>query len=461
MSRPAAGIASAIVLGLVVTLGLTVAELTPPGRRLAGLFAAVFVLWASEAVPVAVTALLAVALQPVLGMVEAKSAFASFMSPVFFFVLAMFFLAGALVASGADRRFALWLLSRAGSEPRRVLFALMAGTAAISTVMSDVPACAIFMTVALGVFGRAGIAPGSSFGRAVMMGIPIASLIGGVATPAGSSINVLGLYLIEQHGGVRVPFLSWMAIGVPMVLVLVPVAWWALLRACPPEMEAVGDPAQVARDRAGLGPLSPAEVKVLALFAVLIVLWVASTWVKALDVALVALVGSLAVFLPGMRLLSWSEAQKGVGWDALLVIGGVTSLGAASVGTGLAKWLVDVALGGMAGWSPAGVVAAVSAFTVVAHLALPIAPVVNAVVIPPIVLLAASSHHNPALYALPVAFTASCAFLLPLDAVPLVTYGRGYYRMFDMLRPGAVISLAWVVWITVLTVALGPALGLL
>jgi sodium-dependent dicarboxylate transporter 2/3/5 len=383
------------------------------------------------------------------------------MSPVFFFVLAMFFLAGALTASGIDRRFALWLLSRAGGAPRRVLFALMAGTAAVSTVMSDVPACAIFMAVALGVFNRAGIAPGSSFGRAVMMGIPIASLIGGVATPAGSSINILGLYLIEQHGGVRVSFLSWMAIGVPMVLVLVPVAWWALLHACPPEMAAVVDPAQVARERAGRGPLSPAEKKVLALFGVLIVLWVASTWVKALDVALVALIGSLVVFLPGMRVLRWNEAQKGVGWDALLVIGGVTSLGAASVKTGLAKWLVDAALGGMAGWAAPWVVAAVSAFTVLVHLALPIAPVINAVVIPPIVLLAAAAHHHPALYALPVAFTASCAFLLPLDAVPLVTYGQGYYRMFDMLRPGAIVSLVWVVWITVLMVGLGPALGLL
>jgi sodium-dependent dicarboxylate transporter 2/3/5 len=63
------------------------------------------------------------------------------------------------------------------------------------------------------------------------------------------------------------------------------------------------------------------------------------------------------------------------------------------------------------------------------------------------------------LYALPVAFTASCAFLLPLDAVPLVTYGKGYYRMFDMLRPGAVISLIWVVWMTFLILVLGPRLG--
>jgi sodium-dependent dicarboxylate transporter 2/3/5 len=365
------------------------------------------------------------------------------------------------MASGVDRRFALWLLARAGSDPRRVLGALMVGTAAISTVMSDVPACAIFMTVALGVLARAGIGPGSSFGRAVMMGIPIAALIGGVATPAGSSVNILGLYLIEEHGHVRVPFLSWMALGVPMVLLLVPAAWWALLRFCPPEMQAVGDMGEVARDREALGPLKPDEKKVLALFALLIVLWVASTWVKALDVTLVALLGSLAVFLPGVRLLSWPEAQKTVGWEALLMLGGVTSLGAASARTGLAKWLVDASLGGMADWSPALVVAVISAFTVVVHLALPIAPIINAVLIPPIVLLAVASHHNPALYALPVAFTASCAFLLPLDAVPLVTYPRGFYGMLDMLKPGAVISLAWVLAMTALVMALGPLLGLL
>jgi sodium-dependent dicarboxylate transporter 2/3/5 len=427
---------------------------------MAGVFVAVFVLWATEALPVAVTALLAVVLQPALAIVSVRPAFASFMSPVFFFLLSMFFLAAAITVSGVDRRFALWLLAHAGNDPRRVLLALMIGTATISTVMSDVPACAIFMAVALGIFDRVGIAPGSIFGKSVMMGIPMASLIGGVATPAGSAINILGLYLIEEHGGVRVPFLSWMAIGVPMVLVLVPVAWWVLVRTCPPEMETVGDPAEVARQRQSLGPLSAAEAKVLCLFAVLIALWVASTWVKALDVSLVSLAGSLLVFFPGVRLLTWGEAQKGVGWEALLMLGSVTSLGAASLETGLARGLVGATLGGMADWSATAVVAAVSAFTVVVHLPLPIAPVINAVVIPPIVLLAQASHHNPALYALPVAFTASCAFLLPLDAVPLLTYGKGYYRMLDMLWPGALVSVCWVVWMTVLVATLAPALGL-
>ena len=108
-----------------------------------------------------------------------------------------------------------------------------------------------------------------------------------------------------------------------------------------------------------------------------------------------------------------------------------------------------------------GIIAAVSAFTVIIHLVIPIAPVINTVLIPPIVLLALNSGHNPALYAIPVAFTAYCAFLLPLDAVSLVTYNRGYYRMLDMLRPGLIVSVVWVIWMTVLMGLLGPRLRLL
>jgi sodium-dependent dicarboxylate transporter 2/3/5 len=171
--------------------------------------------------------------------------------------------------------------------------------------------------------------------------------------------------------------------------------------------------------------------------------------------------GALALFLPWLGFLTWKDAQEGVGWDALLMIGGVTSLGAASVSTGLAKWMVDAALGGLSSLSPALIVAAVSAFTVVIHFAIPIAPVITSVLIPPIVLLAISSGHNPALYAIPVVFTASCAFLLPIDAVSLVTFSRGYYRMLDMLRPGVIVSIVWVIWMTVLLMLLGPSLGFL
>jgi solute carrier family 13 (sodium-dependent dicarboxylate transporter), member 2/3/5 len=325
--------------------------------------------------------------------------------------------------------------------------------------MADVPCCAIFMAIALELLRKLGLPPGASrFGKAVMIGIPIASLIGGVGTPAGSSVNILGLYFVERHGHVRVPFLTWAALGLPLVAVLLPFAAWVLCRVYPPERERLtelldGDDGERAR-------LTAAERKALGILGLMIAFWVAGTWYPQIDIVVVGVAGAVALFLPGVRLLTWPEAERSTGWDALFMIGGVTSLGAASVDTGLAKWMVDGMLGGMQGWPVVAVLAAISAFAVVIHLVLPIAPVVNAVLIPPIVLLAAGSGHHPALYALPVAFTASCAFLLPLDAVSLVTFSKGYYRMFDMLLPGAIISLAWVLVLTALMVALGPPLGL-
>ena len=115
----------------------------------------------------------------------------------------------------------------------------------------------------------------------------------------------------------------------------------------------------------------------------------------------------------------------------------------------------------MQDWHVVMLIAAISAFTVVIHLALPINPVINAVMIPPLMVLGKAAGVNPALYALPVVFTASCAFLLPLDAVPLVTYSRGYYRMIDMAAPGAVISLIWVILMTGVLLLVGPLVGLL
>jgi sodium-dependent dicarboxylate transporter 2/3/5 len=451
------GLVLAIVVGAAVMAAPLAPGLSPQGQRLAAIFAAVVILWATEAAPVGVTALLALLLQPLAGARPLTAAFAGFASPVFFFVLAMFCLAAGLVGSGVDRRFARWLLDRAGGDPSRTVLALMVGTATISTVMSDVPACAIFMAVGLRLLNDLGVTPGESrLGKAMMIGIPIASLIGGVATPAGSSINILGIHFIEQHGHVRIPFLTWMAIGVPMALVLTPLAWWVLVRAFPPEIQTA---------RASLGPvlparLTPAEWKVLALLATMMTLWILGTWIPSLDVTMVALGGAIAMFLPGIRLVSWKDADRAIGWDILLMIGGVTSLGSATVETGLARWLVDSVLGGLGDWPALAVVATVSAFTVVAHLVLTVGPVLAAVLIPPIVVLAQTAGHHPALYGLPVAFTASCAFLLPLDPVLLLTYSRGYYRMTDMLAPGIILSLVWIAVITALVLGLGPVSGL-
>lgn len=469
-------LAIGLAAAAAIFLGLDAAPAGEPGldlraRNLAIVFVIAVTFWVTEAMPIAVTSLAAVALLPLMGVSSMRTAVQNMMGPVFIFVLVMFILAGVIQRSGIDRRFALALLSRAGTSPARVLFAFMVGTAALSSIVSDVPACAIFMALGLGVLDRMGARPGESrFGAALMMAIPIAALIGGVATPAGSSINILGLDQIrdfaERHDlDLPVSFVQWMAIGVPMVLVLIPTAWWVLLRCFPPDVATVGSTAEIEAERRELGPLSGQERKVVLLLGTMGAAWIAGSWVPWLDVVLVATVGAIVAFAPGVRLLEWREAERIIGWETLLMIGGVTALGKASMETGLASWLVQGSLGTLQDWSATPLVALVSAVTVIIHLPLPIAPIVNSVLIPPVAELALHGETGavifpPALLALPVAFTASCAFLLPLDAVCLLTYAKGYYRMHDMLLPGFLISIVWVVWITVLMRFVAPLVGL-
>jgi sodium-dependent dicarboxylate transporter 2/3/5 len=455
-----AGIAAAIAGAFLILMLPTPEGLPLAGHRMAALFAVALVLFVTEAIPIAITSVLILMLQPIMGITEnIRIAFTSWISPVFFFVLVMFIIAQAVTRSGLSLRFALWLLSLAGNDSRRVIWVFVIGTGLMSMIMSDVPACAIFMAIGLGIIDKMSLQPGSRFAKALMIGIPIGALIGGVGTPAGSSINLLGLAQLEQFGGIQVRFLDWMMIGMPMVIVLLPLAAWIITKFYPPEIATVGATDDVARDRAEMGAITGSEMKVIVILGTMVVLWVSSTWVAALDVYAIAIAGAAVMFLPFVNVMTWKEAEAGTGWDTLLLIGGVTSLGAASVATGLAQWLVDASLGGIAGWSTVSMIALISAFTVVIHLALPINPVIVTVLIPPLTILAQQTGVHPALYALPVAFTASCAFLLPIDAVPLITFGKGYYKMFDMFLPGAVLSIVWVILMTALLTLIGPTLG--
>lgn len=457
------GLIGAVAAMIIVLLLPTPQGMSPDAQRMAALFAAALVLWSTEALPIAVTGFLVLILQPLMRLNTLGAAVTSFISPPFFFVLVMFAIAYAWSKTGLARRFALWMISIAGTDAKRVLWVFIIGTGLISTMVSDVPCAAIFMAVALGIFQKLGLKPGQSqFAKAVMLGIPIGALIGGVGTPAGSSINLLGLTVMEQNGAARIPFLYWMAIGIPMIIIMLPVACWVLMKYYPPEIKTIGYLSEIEHERRLLGSISGQEWKVLAIMSTMLVLWILGTWYPTtFDTYIIAMAGAGVMFLPGINLFTWKEVQENTGWDTLMMIGGVTSLAAASTKSGLAKWIVDSTMGGLHEMSLIGVVVIISAFTVVIHLILPVNPTIIAAIIPPIMLLAKSTGVNPAIYALPVVFTASCAFLLPLDAVPLVTYSKGYYRMFDMFVPGLIISIVWVIVMTALLRFVGPAVGIL
>ena len=461
------GLVAAIVASAIVLLMPTPEGLGVPGQRMAALFVLILILWSTEAMPIAMGALLALVMQPILGLNDLNTAFQNFIGLVFFFVLIMFIIALAWLKTGLANRFALTLISKAGTESRRVILVFTVGTGLLSTIVSDVPTCAIFMAIALGIFEKLKLQPGKSqFAKGLMLAIPLGALVGGVGTVQGSSINVLGLQIIQDNGGPEITFLQWMMIGIPMVIILLPLTAIVISRAFKPEIDDIGNIDDIRKELADLGPMSAAEKKTLIIQTVMIVLYILYSFPDVLffryfDYVTVGTFAAVAMFLPPIRLFTWREAQAATGWDILMMAGAVATLGAASTSSGLAGWLVDVSLGGLSEFPVIVILALISIFTVLIHLMLPVSPVINAIMIPPIMLLAIDAGVNPALYALPVIFTASCAMLIPLDPVPLLTFSKGYYSMFDMFKPGAIISIAWVIVMTAVLMLIGPAIGLM
>lgn len=454
------GIIGAIVGGVVVYL-IMPSALDPSARSLAGIFVAVLVLWITEAFPAGVVALISLALTPLFGVYpDMKSATVGFYGFVPYFVIASFVLSFAVEKSGIGKRFALWLLSKTGTRSKTAVLVFMFGAAITSSLMSDVPSAAIWMSLAMPILTNLGVPVGKSrFGKALMIGIPIGALIGGVATPAGSSINILALQVLKTTADMNITFLQWMALGVPMFLVMTVVAWWVLVSVFKPEIDSIGDVSEYQDQHKELGKWSSSEIKTAIIIGVALVFWVSSSWIKGLDISMVAILAAGAMMLPGMNLFKWSEAENYIGWSTFLVIGAVTSLGMATVSTGLSGWVVENVLSGLGSMSLVAITIIIGLFTVLIHIPIPINPAIITAIMPPMILLAQETGVNPAIYALPIAFTTSVAFMLPLDSVTLVTYSKGYYTMRDMIFPGAIISVIWVAVMTVVTVTIAPLVG--
>ena len=448
-TRPRLALSVVCIALYAVLINLPLPGGLPPAAQKALALAVVAVVaWVAEIIPIGISAPLFVMLMPLLGIVTTRDAMANFMLPTAVFVLCSFCFATAFIQTGLGYRLSLWLTPMFGQRSDNVLLAFMISTALVSTVLADIPTAVVFASIAVPLLQKNNCLPGrSNFGRALMMGIPTAATIGGVATPAGSGLNVLTLNLLKSTANVDVNFVQWAAVGFPFALILTVLCWWILKRMVPSELAVVTGFEDLRSVRTSLGPLSPGERRFLVLFSITIVLWVTGYW-TGLDLVTVAMVSAALLFFPGIDLLTWDEARVRIGWDAVLLVAASNALAMALNSTGAARWIATGALGGLGSLSALPLLAAVVSFGIFFHYIVPVSSAGLAVSIPVIATVASQAGVNPALVIVPLGFCASCFMLLPIDPCPLSTYHHGYWKIPDMLKPGLVMSLAWIVVLT-------------
>lgn len=421
--------------------------LTPQGQLILALMAATILAWIFEVVPIGMASVFALFMMPTIGLVKTPFAMQNFAIPTIFFILSSFCFARGFIKTGLGYRISLMVSTLFGKSSGRVLLSFMMATGVISMFLADIPTAIVFGSIAFPILQRNNCEPGKSkFGMAMMMGIPMAAAIGGIGTPAGSGLNVLALDLLKSTSNVDVNFAQWAALGIPTALVLIFLTWVVLMKMVTPEIDHVAGLDDIKSERAKLGPLNKDELKFCLIFSITLVLWFTSVWTK-IPIYVTAVSMATLLFVPGINVIEWKETSKGIGWEVLLLVGASNAMAKVMMLHGADKWIASFI--DITGLSVFVMILAVVAFGVFSHLILPVGNVALAVCIPVIAVLAQSAGVNPALLIIPLGFCASCVFLIPVDPIPLTTYQYGYWRMIDMMKPGWVAAVIWVLVLTV------------
>jgi len=456
-------------------------DLSPQAQTLAVIVAAVVVLWITEALPLAVTALLGAAACVLAGVAPAREVFAPFADPLIFLFIGSFILAEAIRLHRLDRRLAFAVLSLpgVGERPGRILAAVAVVCVLASAFLSNTCTTAMMLAIVSGIIaaieeavGRSGRRPAAGFATGLLLCVAFASSLGGLATPIGTPPNLIGLGLIRNQLGVSVSFPGWCAVGVPIVAVLTAFTVLLLGWLFPAGVDRlVGVRAHVAAERSKLGAWTTGQRSTAAAFAATVALWILPGIAQAslgaddptakllrdrLPEGVAAIVGAVLLFLlPGgeakgrrRAALEWTEAR--IDWGIVLLYGGGMALGTLCFTTGLAAAVGD----SIRGLVPSGVWAAPVLVVLAATVAVLTSEFTSNtasanIVVPVAIALGAATGGDPFVPALAATFAASLGFMMPVSTpCNAIVYGSGRIPLRSMMAAGILLDLAGVAVIT-------------
>jgi solute carrier family 13 (sodium-dependent dicarboxylate transporter), member 2/3/5 len=422
--------------------------------------------WVTEALPIAATALVPMALFPVLEILPVGATTAPYANPLIFLFLGGFVLALSMQKWGLHRRMAMHVVAAVGTGPHRVVLGMMAASAFVSMWVSNTATAVMMLPIGLSLAElvrpgpRGEEAADSSFAVCLMLGIAYACSIGGLGTLIGTPPNALLAGYMLETWGVEIGFAQWMLVGVPLVLVTLPLTWLLLTRVAFPIRIAdlPGGRRAVREAQERLGPMSRPERWVAAVFACAAVLWMTRPLlthaVPGLTDTGIAIAAALVLFaMPldrGMKtfVMDWKTAET-LPWGVLLLFGGGLSLAEAVTDSGLAEWIAG-AMGAAAALPTLALVLVVT-LVVIFLTELTSNTATAATFLPLVAALAMGLGENPLLLAVPTAVAASCAFMMPVATPPnAIVYGSGHVTIPQMVRAGWRLNLVFAAAITVL-----------
>jgi sodium-dependent dicarboxylate transporter 2/3/5 len=442
----------------------------------------VIVFWVTEALPLAVTAMLGPVLAVVLRVAPVREAFAPFADPVVFVFIGGFILAEAMFVHGVDRRIAYTALSQpfVGASAGRILIVYGAVATVLSMWMSNTATTAMMFPIGLSIvahLARTGGTGARHFAIVMMLITSFGASIGGMGTPVGTPPNLIGIGMLERFTGIDITFFQWMMLGVPAAAAMFAfLALYFYLIGARGVRLTKESTHLVHEELRKLGPVSRGQRNVLIAFGITVVLWIvpgvlalagmdnaafSQAYAAAIPESIAAMIGALLLFVLPVDwrarkfTITWDQAVR-IDWGIVLLYGGGLALGGLAFTTGLAE-----ALGkGITSWLPApGTVSLTILFTATAIVLSEATSNTAAanMIVPIAIAVAQAAGIRPIEPALGATLGASMGFMMPVSTPPnAIVYSSGFVPITAMMRYGIALDVAGFFVIVGVVLLLGP-----
>ena len=450
------------LLGAILGLLVLALGLSQDAAWTAAITAVCATWWVTEPIPIPATSIIPFAAFPLTGVLTHKEIATAYGHTLILLLLGGFILSTAMASSGAHKRLAVGMVRLVGGAGgSRLVLGFMLATAFCSMWISNTATTLMLLPVALAVLEQdEASGGGKTLQVPLLLGIAYAASIGGMGTPVGTPPNVIFMGIYSESTGTEIAFLDWMKIGIPAVIILIPICWVYLTRNLKGSRPL---------DLPTLGAWSPAEKRVLAVFAITATAWVTRTtpfggWSGWLDLpgagdSTVALAAVVALFLipdgRGGRMLDWETASQ-IPWGLLLLFGGGIGIArgfeASGLSTALGAWLANDL--GITTWPV--VLMTITICLAVTFLTEVTSNTATTTLLMPVLAAAGiAAGIDPAMLMVPAALSASCAFMLPVATAPnAIVFGTEMVTTKTMAREGFALNIVGAIIITLITASL-------
>ncbi len=415
--------------------------------------------WITEAIPVYATAFIPLALYPLLGILPADETAANYGHNYVLMMLGGFFLGKAIENQNLHKRIALIIINLFGISRQRIMMSMMIATAFLSMWIANVTAAVMMFPIAMSIISKEeeeGTGR-STFSTGLMLAIAYAATLGGLGTLIGTPTNLILIGILEKlfPDAPPITFFTWLKIGLPLVIVLLPVFCFYLIRYFGITGNLSQNDTIIKDELTALGKITPGERRViyvclLAIFGwvfrddLLFGDWVIPGWATLLGLgdfvhdSTVALVAALLLFmLPATkekRLLDWKSASQ-VPWGVAMIVGGGYAIAAGFEATGLADWLGHQ-LVFISHYPFFMVVLLVIGFVMIFTEFNSNTATAN-ILLPVLASMAVAAAINPLLLMIPATVASSLGFMMPAGTGPnTVIFGSERVTVADMVKCG-------------------------